>query len=186
MNLFDYIIIITLIFLTVKGVLRGFIREISSLAGIILGIWLGNLCMQQLTQFLSGYVPASRFLPLVSFSLIFVGILILCNLIGWSLRLFFKKVFLGWFDKLMGAVFAILKTILLTYLVIVILTFFIPQKAPLIADSLLAPYVIKSYQSITSLISPDHYKNWKKRIIGEKDKVSKFLSDKIEKNVESK
>jgi uncharacterized membrane protein required for colicin V production len=33
MNLLDIIIIVTMIFLLVKGVFRGFIREIASLAG---------------------------------------------------------------------------------------------------------------------------------------------------------
>ncbi|MFC1493894.1 CvpA family protein [Thermodesulfobacteriota bacterium] len=185
MNLLDYIIIAILVFFTIKGVLKGFIREIASLVGIILGVWLGILYIPQVNQFLSGYVPDSRFLPLISFALIFAGVVILCNIIGWALRLFFKKVFLGWFDKLMGAVFAVLKTILLTYLIIVILTFFVPAKAPLIAESLLAPWVIKSYQSIAGLFSPDHYKNLKKKMIGEKEKVSKFLADEIKKDVKS-
>lgn len=185
MNLLDYIIIATLIFFTIKGVLKGFIREIASLAGIILGIWLGILYIPKVTQILSGYVPDSRFLPLISFALIFAGVLILCNIIGWALRYFFKKVFLGWFDKLMGAVFAVLKTILLTYLVIVLLTFFVPAKAPLIAESVLAPWVIKSYQSVVRLVSPEHYKNLKKKISGEKEKVSKFLSEEIIKDDKS-
>lgn len=185
MNLLDYIIIATLIFFTIKGVLKGFIREIASLAGIILGIWLGILYIPEVTQILSGYVPDSRFLPLISFALIFAAVLILCNIIGWALRYFFKKVFLGWFDKLMGAVFAVLKTILLTYLVIVLLTFFVPAKAPLIAESVLAPWVIKSYQSVVRLVSPEHYKNLKKKISGEKEKVSKFLSEEIIKDDKS-
>jgi membrane protein required for colicin V production len=185
MNLLDYIIVAILIFFTIKGVFMGFIREIASLAGIILGIILGILYIPQVTQFLSGYVPESRFLSLISFALVFALVLILCNIIGWALRLFLKKVFLGWFDKFMGAVFAVLKTILLTYLIIVILTFFVPAKAPLIAESLLAPWVIKSYQSIAGLVSPDHYRNLKKKMIGEKEKVTKFLTDEIKKDAKS-
>ena len=85
----------------------------------------------------------------------------------------------------MGATFAVLKTILITYFMIVILTVFVPAGAPLIADSLLAPYVIKSYQSIISLVSPDHYRNLKKKLIGEKEKVTKILSGEKEKDAES-
>jgi len=185
MNILDYIILVALVFFIVKGVFKGFIREIASLAGIILGIWLGIRYMPRVTQFLSGYVPESGYLPLISFALVFAIVLILCNLIGWALRYFLKKVFLGWFDKLMGAVFAVLKTILLTYLVIVILTFFVPAKAPLIAESLLAPWVIKSYQSIVRVISPEQYKNLKQKVLGEKEKVNKLLSEEINKDVKS-
>lgn len=40
MNLFDVIIIVVLIIFAVKGLIRGFINEASSLAGLILGGWL--------------------------------------------------------------------------------------------------------------------------------------------------
>lgn len=184
MNILDYIIIAILLFFTVKGILMGFIREIASLAGIILGFWLGIKFIPEVTQFLADYVPESRFLPFLSFTLVFVGVLVLSNVAGWILYHFFKKVFLGWFDKLMGAVFAVLKTILITYFMIVILTIFVPAKAPLIANSTLAPWVIKSYQSIISLVSPDHYRNLKKKLIGEKEKVTKALAGEKEKDAE--
>ena len=83
---------------------------------------------------------------------------------------------------MMGAVFAVLKTIFVTYMAIIILTFYIPSKTPLITDSLLAPWIIKSYQSITNLISPDHYERLKKRIVGKTNKVNEIITDKIIKN----
>lgn len=175
MNILDYIILIPLLYLIVKGILRGFIREISSLAGIILGIWLGNLFQPQVSEVLYHYLPDSRFIPLVSLGLIFVVILILCNLAGWGLRLVFKTVFLGWFDRVMGGVFAVLKTMFLAYFAIILLTFYVPAKAPLISESVLAPWIIRSYQSIVGLVSPDHYNNLKKKIIGGTNKISNII-----------
>ena len=153
MNLLDIVIIVTMIFLIVKGIIRGFIREIASLAGVILGIWLANLYQPQMTDFLKSYLPSNPFFPLISFAVLFVSILLLCNLLGWILKLLFKKAFLGWLDRTLGAGLAILKGVIITYLVIVILTFFIPTKTPLIAHSKLSPWIIKSYQSMISLIS---------------------------------
>jgi len=40
MNLFDIIILVTLLFFALKGLLRGLVNEASSLAGLILGGWL--------------------------------------------------------------------------------------------------------------------------------------------------
>jgi membrane protein required for colicin V production len=180
MNLLDIIIIVTMTFLVVKGIMRGFIREIASLAGVILGIWLANLFQPQMTDFLKSYLPSNQFLPLISFAVIFVSILVLCNLLGWTLKLLFKKAFLGWVDRSLGACLAITKGVIITYLVIVILTFFLPAKTPLIAQSKLAPFIIKSYQSMISLISPDHYRNLKRKIMGEKKEKGKIISEKIE------
>jgi membrane protein required for colicin V production len=175
MNVLDYIILIPLVYLTVKGVLRGFVREAASLAGIILGIWLGNIFQPDVSAVLSRFLGKSDFIPLISIALIFVVVLILCNLAGRGLRLIFKKAFLGWFDRLIGGVFAVLKTIFLAYVVIIILTFYVPAKAPLITESLLAPWIIRSYQSIVGLVYPDHYNKWKKKILGKTGKVNSII-----------
>ena len=181
MNFLDYIILIPLIYLTVKGILRGFIREAASLAGIVLGICLGNVFQPDVSKVLFRFLPGSNFVPLISLALIFVVILILCNLAGWGLRLLFKKVFLGWFDRLMGGVFAVLKTIFLAYVVIIILTFYVPAKGPLITESLLAPWIIRSYQAVIGLVSPDHYNNWKRKILGKTSRINSIIFEK-EKN----
>jgi membrane protein required for colicin V production len=175
MNLLDIIIIVTMIFLLVKGIFRGFIREIASLTGIILGIWLANHFQPQMTHFLRTYLPTSQYLPLMSFAIIFAFFLVLCNLLGWGLNIFFKKTFFGWVDKTLGGWLAVTKGVILTYLVIVLLTFYLPAKTPLIAESKLAPFIIKSYQSMIRLISPGHYENWKKRILGEKKEMGEII-----------
>ncbi|MBL7175869.1 MAG: CvpA family protein [Desulfobacteraceae bacterium] len=185
MNLLDIIIIVTMIFFVVKGIFRGFIREVASLAGIILGIWLANHFQPQMTDFLKAYLPNSQYLPVMSFAIIFAFILILCNFLGWVLNLFFKKTFFGWVDKTLGGWLAITKGVILTYLIIVLLTFYVPTKTPLIAESKLAPLIIKSYQSMIRLISPDHYENWKKRILGKKKEMGEIIPEKIKEIVKT-
>jgi len=169
MNLLDMIIICTMIFFIVKGILRGFLREVASLAGVILGILLANHFQPRMTEVLKAYLPVSDFLPIVSFALLFGAILVLCNLAGYGLSLLFQKVFLGWVDRTLGTGFAVVKGVIITYLVIVILTFFLPTQAPLIAQSKTAPWIISSYQTMTRLIAPDHYEKWRKRLMGIKD-----------------
>ena len=166
MNVLDIIIIATMIFFVVKGVLRGFIREVASLSGIILGIWLANEYHPYMTTYLKSHLPETAYLPLISFAAIFILILLLCNLFGWGLKQFFNKIFLGWLDRTLGAGLAVLKGVILTYLVIVLLTFFLPARTPLMAESVLAPWIIVSYQAVVGLVSPDHYERWKERLVG--------------------
>ena len=180
MNLLDYIIIITLIYLIVKGILRGFIREFFSFAGIVLGIWLGNLFQPQMTDFFRSYLPSSQYLPVIGFAVLFAAILGLCNIIGWIIKLLFKKALMGWMDsRVLGACLGFVKGIIITYIAIIIVTFFIPAKTPLIAESKLTPWIIKSYQSMVSLISPGHYQKWKRKIVGEQKKIGEIVSEKI-------
>jgi membrane protein required for colicin V production len=172
MNLLDILIICTLVFLVVKGLLRGFVREIASLAGVILGIVLGSHFQPQVTEALRPYLPSTSFLPIISFGVIFTSTLVLCNLLGWAIKLLFKKAKIGWVDRTLGVCLAVIKGIIITYLVIVILTFFLPSSTPLIADSKLRQWVIVSYQSMAQLISPDHYQNWKKKFLDKQAEVT--------------
>ena len=178
MNLLDIIIIATMIFLIVKGILRGFFREIASLAGVILGIWLANHFQPQMTDYLKSYLPSIKYLPLISFAVIFFTTLILCNLSGWVLKLLFKKVLLGWLDRTLGASLAVIKGVIITYLVIILLTFFVPASTPLIAKSKMAPLIIISSQAMIRLISPDHFQKWKKKFMEKKKGVGDIISEK--------
>ena len=167
MNLLDMLIVAVVAFLLVRGVSRGFFREIGSLAGVVLGIWLAILYQPVLTKLLEGQVPGWRFLPLISFGLIFVAILLGCNLAAWGLMSVSKKVLLGWLDRSLGFGLALLKGILITYLGIILLTFFAPSKNDLIAESRLAPLIITSYQSIVNSVAPTLYKDFQQRFFGQ-------------------
>jgi membrane protein required for colicin V production len=180
LNILDYIIIGVLVYLLIRGIMRGAVRETFSLVGVILGIWLGNMFQPWMTRMLSPYLPFPKLLPLLSFIFLFISIVIICNIIGWSIWLFVKKPAMGWFDRTLGAFFAILKGIVIIYLVIVMLTFYLsPSKTPLISGSKMAPIIISSYQKITAIIYPDHYKNWKNKIVGETKKIGDAASDKL-------
>jgi len=177
MNILDYIILGLIAFFVLKGIFRGFFREIASLAGIIFGIWIGNHYYPQLANILKTYIPFEKFLSLISFFLLFVVVVILFNLFGIFLHHFFKKLLVAWLDRGLGFGLALIKGIIISYLLIVLLIFFIPSKSPLIARSTTARMVIVTYQSMSRHISPNLYKTWKKKIFKESEKVGKALSE---------
>ena len=180
MNLLDLIIIACMVFLIVRGIFRGFIREVGSLAGVILGIWLASIYQPQMTNLLKPFLPSGKFLPLICFALIFFVVLVFFNVVGWLLKKLARKILLGWADRTLGAALAVLKGVLITYFAIILLTFFTPSKSNIIADSKLAPIIINSYQSIVGLLSPGAYENLKKKFVGQKEKLEKVFSEKIE------
>jgi membrane protein required for colicin V production len=167
MNLLDAFILAILIFFLIRGIFRGFFREIASLAGVILGIVLGSRYHMEVAGFLGTYISSTRFLPLIGFGMIFLGTLVGCNLLALALKALTHKALLGWLDRTLGAGLAILKGVILTYLIIVLLTFFVPSGAPLMARSALAPWIISSYQAMANMVSPEVYQSWKKRFTGE-------------------
>jgi membrane protein required for colicin V production len=186
MNLLDIIILSTMGFLILKGLMRGFLREVASLAGVIAGIFLANFFQPQMTKYLDSYLPSMDVLPLISFGGIFLIVMLLSSILGWVLKFMFWKVLKGWSGRIIGAGLATIKGLILIYLVIILLFFFLPAKTPLIATSKLAPSIISSYQGMVGLISPDFYEKWKKKIMGKKKKMDEVLSDKFKDIVEKK
>jgi membrane protein required for colicin V production len=177
MNVLDFVILGVITFLVIKGIFRGFFREIASLAGIIFGFLVGNHYHPQMAALLKPYIPLEKSLSLIGFIILFFLVLIFFNLLGILMHHLFKRLFIGWFDKSLGLGIALLKGIIICYLLIVLLTFFMPSSSPLIARSKAARLVIVSYQSMASLMSPDLYKTWKQRISKKSDKVGKAISE---------
>ncbi|MDY6880896.1 MAG: CvpA family protein [Desulfatiglans sp.] len=186
MNLLDMIIIGMMVLILVRGLLRGFFREIGSLAGVVLGILLANTYQPQMTEYLKGYLPPGVYLPLVSFAAIFILVLVSGNMAGWALKLMLKKASLGWADRSLGACLAILKGIIITYLMIVLLTFYLPSKTPIIAKSRLAPLIITSYQSMTSLISPRAYENLREKLLGKTEEIKEAVVENTDESPQKK
>ena len=182
MNLLDMLIIAAICIFIIRGVIRGFFREIGSLAGVVLGICLGNAYQPEMTVYLQQNLPNFSYLPLISFTIIFLFVLFLSNLAGWGLSIMLKKVFMAWVDRTFGASLAVLKGVILTYLAIVLLTFFIPSQTPLVAKSALAPLIIRSYQSMVGVISPDFYRRWKNKLDANEKKQTNHIERAIENN----
>jgi membrane protein required for colicin V production len=167
MNVMDAIIISTMVFFVVKGVIRGFMREIASLAGVVFGVLLANHFQPQMTTYLRSLISSTEYLPLISFAAIFAVTLLSCNVLGYILKLLFSKAFLAWVDRSLGLGFAFIKGVILIYLAMIILTFYMPARTPLIAQSKLAPWIIISYQSMIKVVSPTHYENFRKTLLGD-------------------
>jgi membrane protein required for colicin V production len=186
MSLLDVLILACMVFLVVRGIFRGFVREVGSLAGIILGIWAACVYHPQMTAFLTLFLPAWKYLPLLSVALVIVIVLVLCNVVAWLLHKFIKKVFLGWADRALGAVLAILKGVVIIYFAIVLTTFFVPSTSSFIADSKLAPAIVHSYQAMVGFFSPEAYDNLKKKFIRHKERIrtsiEKRKDDPVEKH----
>ena len=177
MNPLDFIILGVIAFFVIKGIFRGFFREISSLAGIIFGFLVGNHHYPQMSMLLKPYIPFENSLPLVSFIILFFLVFIFFNLLGILLHHLFKRLFIGWFDRGLGTLFALIKGVIVSYLLIVLLTFFVPSGSLLIAKSKAARLVVVSYQAMAKLMSPDLYKVWKRQIFEESKKVGKAVTE---------
>ncbi len=60
---------------------------------------------------------------------------------------------LGWFDRLFGVGFGVVKGLLIVSVVLLALTTFLPKQSPVIKDSALAPYVMVVADKMGKVVS---------------------------------
>ena len=124
MNYIDIFISIFLIYGFIKGLYNGFIIEIASVIGLLLGIYLAT----QYSGDFSNYLISKQFITwkegyviILSNVILFIFTILIVSIIGKVATKLVKLVALGLFNKILGSVFGLLKNILI--LVIVIFVF---------------------------------------------------------------
>ena len=110
MNYIDIIIIIPLLWGLYKGFTKGLIISAATLIAFGLAVWGGIKFSDFLSMWMRDSMHwTSKYLPLISFSVIFIGILILVFSLAKLLEKFVKAVALGFVNKLAGGIFGMLK-----------------------------------------------------------------------------
>ena len=122
MNYIDIILIIPLLWGLYKGFSKGLIIEAATLIAFGLAVWGGI----KFSNFLSVWMRdslgwTSKYLPIISFAVIFIGILVLIFFIAKLIERFVKAVSLGFVNKLAGGIFGVLKFGLILSMLIFIL-----------------------------------------------------------------
>lgn len=119
MNILDIILLICFIPALVQGIRKGFIAQAISIISIIVGIWASARFADVVAAWVAQYITASeQVMKVMAFALILIVVFFLLGLLGKALEGIFNFVLLGWLNKLLGVVFALLKTALIVGLVI--------------------------------------------------------------------
>ena len=119
-NLFDIIILSLVALLGLKGLLRGFIKEIFALIGLIGGVFIASRIALEVGEVVDGVIPMSNnnTVLLVGFIVALIGIWIIAYIAGTILSKIFSLSGLGIFDRLLGFAFGAGKVFLLFSIII--------------------------------------------------------------------
>lgn len=120
MNSLDLVIIIVTSFFLIRGLFRGFILELTIVIGIIAGYLIAlnfhALCAVWLTNIFN-QIPGS-IAQIISFSVIFIAVNIVLRVVAGIITKTLKFAMLGWLNRLLGAVFGIIKSTLILGIIV--------------------------------------------------------------------
>lgn len=141
MNLFDILIIIILLYCLVRGIFRGLLKEMSSLIGVLVGFYAAYTYYNELGKYLKKWITDPNYINTLSFLLIFICVFLIISILGIIIKYILKIVFLGWVDRVFGAVFGISKGILIGSVLLIVFSAFLSGNSNIIKTSKTAPYL---------------------------------------------
>lgn len=105
----DIIILICFLPAVISGIKNGFIEQVVALVSLVLGAWLAFKFSNVVGEWLKPYLEVSEtVLHVISFAVIMIAVVLVLFVLGKILTGLTKLVLLGWLDRLLGLVFALL------------------------------------------------------------------------------
>jgi len=125
MNYLDIVLAVPLLWGLYKGISKGIIKELASLIALIAGIYGAVHFADSIHPYLKEHFSIeTSFVPIISFGITFVAIVLGIKLIGFVIDKIVKAVALGIISRLLGGVFGIMKTaFIISGLLLIVNTF---------------------------------------------------------------
>jgi membrane protein required for colicin V production len=119
MSFLDIVLGAFLLYALFKGMKNGLFIELASLLSLILGIYIAIKFSYMIREMLAGHVSwSAKYIEIIAFGLTFIAVVLAVHVLAKVLTGIMDFAFLGIFNKLAGAAFSVLKTILLLSIVI--------------------------------------------------------------------
>lgn len=149
MTLFDWIVIAILVLSMIVAAAQGFLREVISFFGLILGLWLALWNYHVVATHVARVIHSEHVADALAFLLIALGVMIIVGLLGRLISRLARVAGLGGLDSLLGAVFGILRGYVLIVIAIVAMAAFIPQNTWM-NGSRFAPYFLPAAEKVSA------------------------------------
>lgn len=110
MNVLDLIILLPIGYFAYKGFLAGFIQEVLSIAGIILGVFITFAYMKPASAMLEPFISNPDTATIVAGLVLFIGTIAIVQTIGFILRRFLELIKLNIINRIAGLCFGAVKS----------------------------------------------------------------------------
>jgi membrane protein required for colicin V production len=151
MNLFDWFLIAILAYSTIMAFIRGIILELFSIGGLIAGILIASWNYNHVAEFLERLITTPATAQIVAFFLIVIGVMVLSTLLGKALNRTAHAIGLGFFDRLLGAVFGLARGCLFGVAILMAVAAFRPHST-WVENSRLSPYFLAGVHAVSFVV----------------------------------
>ena len=139
MTVFDYAVLAVLSVSVLLGLWRGVVSEILALAAWVVAFFVARAEASEVAAWLTGQITEPGMRLAAAYVLVFVGVLLVFAIARMLISRMLKAVGLGLLDRLLGAVFGVLRGILVVVLAVLVAGMTPLPKADWWRDAMLAP-----------------------------------------------
>ena len=155
MNGLDIAFIVVLLFFLIRGIFRGFIKEVTSMVAMVVAFVVAIHYYPTVTDTLKPFVQNEAYRQSLSFLAIFMVIFILVGMFGLVLDKLFKLTLHKAVNAILGALVALLKGLVLSAVVLMTSSTFVGPDSSFYQKSMAWPYLKYLTNSIRELTPPE-------------------------------
>lgn len=152
-DIFDVIVVLVLVFFTLRGFWNGFVGEVAGLVSLVGGFWAAHNFHPLLSEYLT-FISEPAWRQLAAYVLIFVATLILVAVLARILQKVLSFSFVAWVDRLAGGILGLAKGLLLCSIVLLVLQKLMGNMA-FLQNSRALPYFTSLIEQIRAWLPPD-------------------------------
>ena len=151
-NWLDWVFAAIVVASVAAAIMKGFVQELISLASLVIGLVVAATAYPRAALWFDDLTKSHEVALALGFLTLFVGTLLLGALVSLLARKLIKTAGIQWFDRFLGAVFGLIRGVLVDCIVLLVLLAF-AIKPGVVQQSVLAPYVTAG-ANVISLAMP--------------------------------
>lgn len=136
----DWLIVLIVLMSALQALSHGFFREFFGFVGVVAGYLIAAWEYPAVASFYARFMNSPWPAEIAAFVTVFIIVTVAAGIIGRVLSGVVHGVGLRWFDRLLGAVFGILRGVVLSAVLVLVLSALAPQWG--IAQSRIAPFML--------------------------------------------
>lgn len=139
-NGLDWVLAAIVLLSATAAIVKGFVRELISLAAVVIGLVVAALGYQRAALWFEDLTRSHSVALGLGFLVLFVGTLLVGALVSILARKLIQEAGLQWFDRFLGGVFGLVRGVVIDCILLMVLVAF-AIKPEAVQKSTLAPYV---------------------------------------------
>ena len=115
----DILFSLILLYFTINGLLKGLIKEITGLVSLFISCYIASEYHGKLYSLINTYlISDDNYSQIIAFFIIFFTAIIIIKILSSLIQGFFEFVYLGWLNKLLGALLGFIKGLIIISIII--------------------------------------------------------------------